>query len=184
MKILIGLIAVVIFLLGWGAFYLWTGRYDVAATKAHSGFVSWLLEEVRDRSIQFHSKEIKPRVQKDPKAVQMGFREYHAMCRLCHGAPGYPPSEFARGLYPKPPDLGSKEAQRLSEAEFYWVIKNGVKMTGMPAFGPTHEERELWAIVAFLKRIPNMQNKEYEAMSREATRNKETEGHHHGGMKH
>jgi len=66
----------------------------------------------------------------------------------------------------------------------YWVVKNGIKMTGMPAFGPTHDEDELWTIVAFLKHMSNMQAKEYEAMVREAGQHKDEKDHHHGSKKH
>lgn len=67
-----------------------------------------------------------------------------------------------------------------NEAELYWVIKNGIKMTGMAAFGPTHSEDELWGIVAFLKRLPNLRPEEYRAMIKAAGLDKEPEDHHHG----
>jgi len=86
------------------------------------------------------------------------------MCFSCHGAPGHKPSEIGRGLNPKPPQLDAEEIQGRSDAELYWIIKNGVRMTGMPAFGPTHEEKELWSIIAFLRRLPEMDAKAYDAM--------------------
>lgn len=184
MKFVLAIIVVVAFLIIGVAFFAWSGRYNVAATVPHWGVAAWFLGEVRNRSIAFHSKKIQPPPSKDSKLIKMGFREYHAMCRLCHGAPGYSQTELAKGLYPKPPDLGSKNKLPLSDSEFYWVVKNGIKMTGMPAFGPTHGEDELWAVVAFLKRMPNMQGKEYEAMVGEVSREKGIENHHHGAKKH
>lgn len=73
--------------------------------------------------------------------------------------------------------------KELSEAELYWIVRNGIKMTGMPAFGPTHEDQELWAIVAFWKRMTQMEPKEYEAMAKEVRGEKEGENHHHHGAK-
>jgi len=183
-KFFLALFVAVLLLIGAVAVFVWSGGYNVAATVPHWDVTAWFLGEVRNRSIAFHSKAIQPPPLKDSKLIKTGFREYHAMCRLCHGAPGYEQAEFARGLYPKPPDLVSKGIQQRSDAELYWVVKNGIKMTGMPAFGPTHGEDELWAIVAFLKRMPNMQGKEYEAMVGEVSREKGIENHHHGAKKH
>ncbi len=184
MKYLLSIIVVAIFLIVAVAIFVWSGRYNVAATVPHWRITAWLMEEALNRSIIFHSREIQPPSLKDSKSVKIGFREYHAMCRLCHGAPGYPQTDWAEGLYPKPPDLGSKKIAQLSDAELYWVVKNGIKMTGMPGFGPTHDEEELWAMVAFVKRTPNIQAKEYEAMVREAEGGKEKKDHHHDSKKH
>ncbi len=184
MKFFLAIIVVVAFLVIGVALFSWSGRYNVAATVPHWGVAAWFLGEVRNRSIAFHSKATQAPPLKDSKLIKMGFREYHAMCRLCHGAPGYEQAEFARGLYPKPPDLVSKGMQQRSDAELYWVVKNGIKMTGMPAFGPTHSNDELWSIVGFLRRMPGMQAKEYEASVRETSQRKAGKDHHRGSKKH
>jgi mono/diheme cytochrome c family protein len=72
----------------------------------------------------------------------------------------------------------------VSERELYWIVKNGIKMTRMPGFGPTHDEEKLWTIVAFVKRMPDLQAKEYEAMAREAEGAKGKKEHHHDSKKH
>ncbi len=180
MKLFLAIIVVVAFLVIGVTLFAWSGRYNVAATVPHGDVTAWFLGEVRNRSVAFHSKAIHPPPLKDSKLIKVGFREYHAMCRSCHGAPGYPQTEFAQGLYPKPPNLGSKDMPQLNDAELYWVVKNGIKMTEMPAFGPTHDQDELWALVAFLKRMPSIQSKEYEAMAKEAGLHKGGEKHRHG----
>lgn len=180
MKYFYGALIAVILLFAGVAVFLYAGRYNVAATMPHSRLTAWILEEARDRSILFHSQGIQPPSLKNPKLARDGFKEYHEMCRQCHGASGQQRAEFARGLYPKPPDLTSKEIRDLREDELYWVVKNGIKMTGMPAFGPTHEENELWAIVAFLRRLPELSKGEYEALAKEAGRHREGKNHHHG----
>jgi mono/diheme cytochrome c family protein len=141
-----------------------SGTYNVAAVEPHSAVVSQLFATLRDQSIAKHSQDIQPPPLTDPALVQSGLREYHSMCFSCHGAPGHKPSEIGRGLNPKPPQLDAEEIQRRSDAEFYWIIKNGLRMTGMPAFGPTHEEKELWSIVAFLRQLPEIDAKAYDAM--------------------
>lgn len=98
----------------------------------------------------------------DPKLKLTAFSHYHVTCRLCHGAPEYEPEEFAKGLYPAPPSMTSGHIQKArSEAEIYWIVKHGIKMTGMPAFGPTHEEKELWGLVALAEEIPEMSPEQY-----------------------
>jgi len=101
------------------------------------------------------------------------------MCFGCHGAPGHELSEIAQGLNPKPPKLDAEDVQAGSDAELYWVVKNGLRMTGMPAFGPTHEDKELWSIVAFLRRLPKLKPQEYDAMVEAAGLQKGEEEHEH-----
>jgi len=184
MKYFVGALGVLVILSGAALIFMYTGWYDVAATTPHWDMTTWFLGEVRDRSIAYHSKGIQGPPLKDPKWVKTGFNQYHAMCRLCHGAPGYPPTVIAQGLNPRPPKLASEEVQARKGAELYWVVKNGIKMTGMPGFGPTHDEEELWAMVAFVKRIPDIQAKEYEAMAKEAEKIGEGIHHHEKAKSH
>jgi mono/diheme cytochrome c family protein len=73
--------------------------------------------------------------------------------------------------------------QRWSDAELYWIIENGIKMTGMPAFGPTHSKDELWGMVVFVKGLPNLKPEEYAAMVKTAGLQEEKEDDHHHGHK-
>jgi hypothetical protein len=82
------------------------------------------------------------------------------MCVACHGAPGKERDEVGRGLMPQPPAL-AKTAPTWSNGELFWILKHGVKMTGMPAFGPTHSDERLWSMVAFLRRLPNLTPEQY-----------------------
>jgi mono/diheme cytochrome c family protein len=78
------------------------------------------------------------------------------MCVGCHGAPGKDPSEIGNGLRPRPPDL-AKAALQLDKGELFWIVKNGIKMAGMPAFGATHRDRTIWNIVGFVQeQLPNL----------------------------
>lgn len=181
MKLVFTLTAILCFLVVLIAVFVWSGRYNVAANVPHWDVTHWFLGKVRDRSISSHSKGIIIPSLKDPKLVDIGFDNYHAMCRLCHGAPGYSQTEITLGLYPRPPDLISKDVQEWKDVELYWIVKNGIKMTGMPAFGPTHSEDEVWGIVAFLRRLPKLNPKGYQAMVEAGSFKKEgVEDHHHG----
>lgn len=161
---LVVLVTLVCFIVGGSAFVL-SGSYNVAADVPHWRATSWLLELVRERSIEVHSQGITVPPLNQEALVRTGFSHFHEMCRFCHGAPGYPWEEFAEGLYPKPPFLGSDELQNeITDRELFWIIKNGLKMTGMPSFGKTHSDEQLWAIVASVRRLPGLEPEGYKKM--------------------
>lgn len=146
--------------------FIYTGKYDVAATKPHTKLTEFILNTATEQSIRSHAVGITVPSLDDKSMISTGFDHYKEMCVGCHGAPGVKPSETAKGLYPEPPDLADV-IEELSPEELYWITKNGIKMTGMPAFGPTHSEEELWSIVAFLRRLPDLTPEEYKAMVEE-----------------
>ncbi len=164
------------------AFYFFTGRYNVAATSPHWDITLEILEMVRNQSIRRYSESVSvPQSLDDPKLREIGFHHYHEMCRLCHGAPGYERTEFARGLYPSPPHLASEAIQKeWSDAKLYWIVDNGLKMTGMPSFGVTHSEKQMWGIIAFLKLLPSLKPDEYRSMVESAAKETNQGEHHHG----
>ena len=152
-----------------GAILIWSGLYNVSADEPHWKATLWLLNETRERSVEAHSRGIAAPPLQGEKLVDRGFPHFNETCRLCHGGPGLSPLEFTQGLYPKPPFFPSKEVQQeLSDSELYWIIKHGFKMTGMPSFGVSHSEEDLWAIVAFVRRLPTLSPSEYQAMAQRA----------------
>jgi mono/diheme cytochrome c family protein len=154
-----------------GVAFALSGAYNVAATAPHTAPVRWLLEETMDRSVEARSGAIEVPPLEDPKMIRTGYEHYRENCEVCHAAPGAPVSEIATGLEPPPPNLteaDDDEDEEPSPAELFWVTKNGIKMTGMPAWGPTHDDDEIWAIVVFLRKLPGMTPQEYAALGREA----------------
>jgi len=153
------LIAAVVFLLG-AAAVIHAGLYDVAATTPHWPATAWLLETARTRSIKAQATGIAvPPGLTDPEKVIIGVEHYAAHCAVCHGAPGVPKGDIVRGLYPSPPDL-AKVTPLYTPAELFWILKHGVKMTGMPAWDD-HSDDELWATVGFLEKLPGMSEEDY-----------------------
>jgi mono/diheme cytochrome c family protein len=147
-----------------GVLFVFSGMYNVSADVPHWRLTFLILDEARDRSIEFHSEGITVR-RLDEKLAAIGFPHFHDMCRLCHGAPGYSREEFAAGLYPSPPDLSTAAFQdEATDAKLYWVVKHGLKMTGMPSFGVTHDEETLWGIVAFARQLPKLTPEDYASM--------------------
>ena len=153
------LVAGVLALLG-GFAVIHTGAYDVAATSPHWPVTRWLMETVRIRSIKAHAAGIQvPPDFDNPANIPTGVEHFAAHCAVCHGAPGVPRGDIGQGLYPAPPDL-AKTAPLYSGAELFWIVKNGIKMTGMPAWND-HSNTEQWATVAFVKKLPGMSEKDY-----------------------
>jgi len=110
----------------------------------------------------------------DPARIERGFAAYDDMCAGCHGTPGAEPSVIARGLNPEAPRL-AETAGDWADAELFWIVEHGIRMTGMPAFGATHEDGEIWDLVGFLRRLPRLSEAEYGAL-----REGREPGHAHG----
>lgn len=163
---LLGLLAVLILA---ALLFIFSGCYDVAASNPDAGLVAWALRTTQSRSVHRAYESLEGKVQiprlDDPQMIRTGFIHYHEMCVTCHGAPGVKVSEIGQGLNPFPPELA--KAGEDEPLEFFWIVKHGIKMTGMPAFGATHSDDEIWAIVAFVQRLPKLSPEEYQAMVRQ-----------------
>lgn len=159
--------------------YFWSGSYNIAATDSHFELVRLGMTTIRDRSIGLRAGEMA--VHRIESATAMaGFPPYHGLCSICHAAPGLEASPIRQGLNPKPPLLNSESVQQRSDAELFWILKHGIKMTGMPAFGPTHDDHELWQIIAFVRQLPRINEKEYLSMVRTlGTSERDEHGHDH-----
>src|SRR5262245_10826691 len=163
--------------------WVFSGRYDVSATHPHMPIVRQLINEAMERSVRFHAGGIvAPRLPVDSVAVAAGIGEYREMCESCHGAPGVADSEIRRGLYPRPP-VFYKRTSEWNAAQLFWITKNGLKSTGMPAFGPTHSDDELWRMVAFVMALPRLTAEQYAALA-PAEDEEGAEHHHHDDAEH
>ena len=151
---------------------IYAGIYNIAADVPHTQPVYWLLEELRDRSVAARAKDIViPKDLDEPKRISAGAGQYAEMCSGCHLAPGMKRTEISRGLYPRPPEL--RRESDLTPAEQFWIIKHGVKMTGMPAWGITHDDELLWDVVAFLRKLPELTAEQYQALVKSAPTHEE-----------
>jgi mono/diheme cytochrome c family protein len=159
---LIGALAIIIAVAA-GVFFF-GGFYNVAATQADLPAVAWALEHVRDASINRHAIDKPPNSMDDPATIQTGARAYATRgCVSCHGGPGVMWAKFSEGLRPDPPDL-KDAAKDLTPAQIFWVIRNGINMTGMPGFNLVEAtDQEIWTIAAFVKKIPSVSEADYKA---------------------
>ena len=143
------------------------GAYNVAADEPHTKPVYWLMQTVRDRSIAVRARNIAvPADLSGSKRIAAGAGLYNEMCTSCHLGPGLERTEISQGLYPRAPKLA--RGVDLSPAEEFWVIKHGIKMTGMAAWGPTHNDTLIWDMVAFLRKLPKLTPAQYQAIVKSA----------------
>lgn len=152
------------------------GAYNFAADAPHSRLVSDFIDFARERSVAMRAEEIHVPELDDAKKISQGARHYTEMCTGCHLAPGAADNEMRRGMYPKPPILVAMKAR--DPKQQFWIVKHGLKMSGMPAWGITHSDDEIWAIVAFLQKIPQLSPAQYRALT---TETHEEDEHEHGG---
>jgi mono/diheme cytochrome c family protein len=138
----------------------------------HNRLTLKIISTLRDNSIKHHAKDIIAPNLSDSSLIKIGFVHYREMCEDCHGAPGISPDETGEGLYPKPPDL-TRSVKDWTPAELFWITKNGLKMSGMAAFGKTHSDDKIWAIVAFLEKLPSMTKEQYKAYNKKASNSKD-----------
>jgi mono/diheme cytochrome c family protein len=174
------LVVLAVVVLG-GIGFMYSGAYDVSAGKPDKGLIRWALVTTQRHSVRRGVASLKgiqvPNLE-DPQRIQTGLVHYHEMCTTCHGAPGVNISEIGQGLNPDPPELS--DIWKDEPQETFWVVKNGIKMTGMPSFGVTHTDDEIWDIVAFVRKMGKLTPQQYQAMVRQAglgAPGQENEGH-------
>jgi len=155
----------VIFLLA--LIFVFSGMYDFGADKPHNKFTIFIIEMVRKKSIQIKSKGVDERIFGKLNVNSGAIKKYSTLCQPCHGGPGYDSQNFAHGLYPPAPSMAKEDVQKLSNAELFWVIKHGIKMTGMPSFGNILSDKEIVSVIGLIRRIPEMEVKDYDKLLNE-----------------
>ena len=159
-------------LIGAAAVGIYSGLYNIAADVPHTQPVYWLLETMRERSVEARVGDIiVPNDLKDPNRISRGAGQYAGMCSGCHLAPGMKRTEISQGLYPRAPEL--RRATTLTPEEEFWVVKHGIKMTGMPAWGVTHDDDLLWDVVAFVRKLPELTPEQYKTLVKNAPKHEE-----------
>jgi len=154
--------------------FIWSGVYNIAADDAHTKPVYSMLQMLRDRSITARANELHPPPNLNEAAlIRQGAGNYDAMCTSCHLGPDMEETEISKGLYPAPPNFSEMEVG--DPAHHFWVIKHGIKASGMPAWGKSMEDKYIWGIVAFMQQLPKLDGEQYLALVASSG------GHSHGG---
>lgn|SRR5690606_27611632 len=159
-----------------GGLFIYSGLYPIGADTQHHPITYWLLETLREKSIAHAAKDIEiPTDLESSDRLLAGGADYNDMCTGCHLKPGKTESDFTIGLYPSPPNLsisadGHKHSHDDSSGDDaikrqFWIIKHGIKASGMPAWGPTHNDERIWNMVAFLQRLPGLSRDQYQILT-------------------
>lgn len=170
---LLGFLALVLIATGAGVF-IWSGAYNIAADNPHWPLTERLMSTLRDRSIAAQASDVVVPALDDDSLIRTGAGNYDAMCVGCHLKPGVERSEVSAGLYPPPPNLTRRRTD--DPARAFWVIKHGIKMSGMPAWGKSMEDEHIWGMVAFLRQLSDLSPELYRQLVAASG------GHSHGGQ--
>lgn len=143
------------------------GLIPIRASSGHLPLTEWLLRTTMRRSVAMRSAGVPSVPLDDPGLVLKGAGHYALGCEPCHGAPGRPQPEYARHMTPHPPrfDREAEEVTTYERDDLFYVVRHGVKLTGMPAWPSAHRDDEVWAVVAFLLALPEMSGEEYAALA-------------------
>jgi mono/diheme cytochrome c family protein len=160
---IVTVVVVLVVLVLIGLIVIYSGAPNVAATDPHWPITAWILGTAMENSVRAAAADVS--VPPDYNDIQMrvGYSRFSSMCLQCHGAPGMDRHWIGQGLTPEPPEL-SERAAKWSPAEIFWIVKHGIKMTGMPALAPTHSDDAIWTLAAFVERLPGMTPEEYQAL--------------------
>ena len=143
-----------------GALFLFSGWYNIGATVQHWQPVYTVLERGMHYSVRHHAADIRPPDLADTRMLQRGAALYRDHCLQCHGGPGAPQAGIGKSMQPIPGPLVDA-GRRWKTQELYWITRHGIKMSGMPAWEFRMPDDDLWAVVAFLGKLPALSSKEF-----------------------
>ena len=168
-RVLITLAAVALLGAAIAAAVVGGGVYDISATDQHLAPTYWAIDTASRQSVRVRAKGIAVPPLDRAGQVERGLALFRDHCVPCHGAPGVAPDTFALGMTPAPANLVDT-ARHWSAGEIYWTVKNGFKMTGMPAWEFRLPDEDLWAVVAFVRTLPSLSPQEYRRRAAAAPR--------------
>lgn len=157
-----------------GSAVIYSGIFSIGADVPHSKLVYWVLEQARERSIARASSDIEVPDLSSVDMLLSGGADYNDMCSSCHLKPGQNESDLSIGLYPKPPNLSladhkeehsDDDDETTEDQKMFWTIKHGIKASGMPAWGLTHDDGRIWAMVAFINKMPDLTEDQYQVIT-------------------
>jgi mono/diheme cytochrome c family protein len=175
MKLLAGVLLGFLVVAVGAAVVVWTGSFNVAASSPPGKLEESFARLAMNRSVARRAPVAKNPLVASPELLRQGLSHYRENCVGCHGAPGVDAAEYGEGLNPAAPDLTLPRIQKRPDGELYWIVANGIRMTGMPAFSPTHKEQEIWKVVVFIRHLPELSPEEEKAL---AAATEEGEHHH------
>lgn len=158
--------ALVLALLGFFGFLVAaSGIVPIKASSGHWAMTAALLDFTKQRSVSTHTFGVEPPHLDDPRMIVKGGAYFDIGCRPCHGAPQMRQPRIAAQMTPHPVDL-PRRMHKWQAAELFYMVKHGIKFTGMPAWPARNRDDEVWALVAFLRRLPQLDSASYTRIAR------------------
>lgn len=148
-----------------GMAFAWSGLFQIAASSGHWKITDWFLHWTMQNSVRTYSAFQTPTKVLDDTGLVSAAGHFRQACQVCHGAPGALPSPAMQAATPRAPDL-AKTAAHYSDRELFWIVRHGVKYTGMPAWPATDRPDEVARMVGFLRQLPTMSARQYAALAR------------------
>jgi mono/diheme cytochrome c family protein len=161
-NIAIGLLLLVIGALGAGAYMMHNMMERGFSTRTEPMQMEKMLATtIRGQAIPSRYKAMKNPVASTPEVVHEGMAHWADHCTACHANNGSGDTMYGKTMYPRPPDMRQKDTQEMSDGELYYTIKNGIRLSGMPAFGdPGDDDLDSWKLVTFIRHLPTLSNQE------------------------
>jgi mono/diheme cytochrome c family protein len=153
MRVLATLLVAAVIAAAGAVAFIYSGVYDISASDQHTAPVFWVLKTTMRRAVHHHARDVVVPPLGDAAQVAQGRLLFVAHCTRCHGAPGVAPEPFALALRPAPANLANTGIE-WPPGSLYWTIRNGLKLTAMPAWESRLTNDELWAIVAYVEKLP------------------------------
>lgn len=155
-----------------GAAFVYFGVYNIAANRPHWEVTQSLLTYTKRFSVERRADDFAVPDLNQEELIKRGYHLYQTKCLACHGAPGEAPQRLGLGLNPNPPRLEGV-IEDWTAAEIAWIIANGLKMAGMPAFSLGETADDIWALTAFVVRMNTLTPQEYKWMGEDSSSGKQ-----------
>lgn len=159
--LLVVVVAVVVFV--YGALLM---RRGFSTREKSSLLEETIARAARNMAIPGSAKNEKNPFSATSETLKEARRHFADHCATCHANDGSGQTEIGQNLYPKPPDMRLPRTQELTDGQIYYIIHNGVRLTGMPAWGESHQDEDSWELVLFIRHLPNLTEEEKKDMER------------------
>jgi mono/diheme cytochrome c family protein len=141
-----------------------TIRRGFSARGNPSALEAYLAKTARNLSIPASERDAKNPLAPTAEVLSETGAHFADHCATCHGNDGSGKTEIGQNLYPKPPDMRQPETQNLTDGQIYYIIHNGIRLTGMPAWGGPGKDDDSWKLVLFIRHLPQMTPQEMKEM--------------------
>ena len=159
------LLSVITLAVAGAAAYGWmTIRRGFSARDNPSSLETYLAKTARNLSIPPSERDAKNPIPPTAEVLSEARAHFADHCATCHGNDGSGKTDIGQNLYPKPPDMRQPETQRLTDGQIYYIIHNGIRLTGMPAWGGPGKDEDSWKLVLFIRHLPQMTPQEMKEM--------------------